>query len=113
MILRANYRISTRGDDGELITYNKGELLETSEEEGLRLILSKAAEYEEESVLNESNSGEDNVVYLSEAELSKMKKAELVKYATSLGLTLDDTDKQPNLVNAILDFISEEQELRD
>ena len=107
MILRANSKISIRDKEGKLIKYQSGDTFEVSNAEAERLIKLNVAQYEGESQEENEDDAEE---LLSEVALKKLDKPGLVKYAASLGLTLEMSLKKEDLVNAILDFMEEQAE---
>lgn len=95
-------------------TYEPGQKLgsEFSENEIKRLIRLKAIDGSEDYVENIDDddffNGNDPDEFLTESELSKLKKDELLEYATKIGLnglTKNSTNEQ--LVNDILNYIEE------
>ena len=58
----------------------------------------------------EDENDDSGMVYKDESELQKMKKDEIVAYAASLGLELDETALKNDLIDAVLNFMEEQME---
>lgn len=52
----------------------------------------------------------DGDAYKDEAELNRMNKAEIVEYASKIGLELEESKLKTDLVSAVLDFVGEKSE---
>lgn len=58
----------------------------------------------------EDENDDSGMVYKDESELQKMKKEEIVAYASGLGLELDEAALKNDLIDAVLNFMEEQME---
>ena len=58
----------------------------------------------------EDENYDSDMVYKDESELQKMKKDEIVAYASGLGLELDEAALKNDLIDAVLNFMEEQME---
>lgn len=96
MKCKALKRISLRDGQGNLITYEKDDEINIRKDEVTHL-------EEDKCVIRL----EEKESYLTEDELSKMTKAQLVDYAEELGLMLNESQKRETLLADILNYIEE------
>jgi hypothetical protein len=92
-------RISRR-EDGERITFERGDTFEATVDEAKRLVKLKVATVQGEIA-------EEEITYLSEAELNKKNKDWLQQYGRKLGVELASTMKKDDMIPLILDTIEE------
>lgn len=107
VICKALGRIRTR-EGGVRVLYEKGETLTLSREESLRLKGLKVVE-----ILETLDEEDFEQKYLSQEDLEPKNKDELIEYAETIGLKLEKSMKRDALINSIVDYISEQQEISD
>lgn len=96
--------ITTR-ENGIRKVYTKGDSVILSPEEASRLVKEKVVE-----VIDTIDVAPDDAPLDAKA-LKKMNKEELIQYGLEIGLELSKDMKNPDIVNAIVDYLEEKESL--